>query len=106
MAVSIEGTTVEADVLLESLKEEGPVVGGGFRFARHEDLADIDRRRQKLRRGMDGVRLVPVSDYRIVCSTNQFSNFRLARKRHGFAVNVTVSTWRSFKGVRVRLETS
>ena len=51
LAVSIEGTTVEADLLLESLEEEGSVVGGGFCFARHEDLSDIVRRKQKLRRG-------------------------------------------------------
>ena len=37
LAVSIEGTAIEADVLLESLKEEIPVVDGGFCFARHED---------------------------------------------------------------------
>ena len=37
LAVSIEGTAVEADVLLEGLKEEGSVIDGGFRFARHED---------------------------------------------------------------------
>ena len=38
LAVSIEGTAVEANVLLESLKEEGSVVDGGFCFARHEEL--------------------------------------------------------------------
>ena len=37
LAVSIEGAAVEADVLLESLKEEGAVIDGGFCFARHED---------------------------------------------------------------------
>ena len=41
LAVSIEGTAVEADVLLESLKEEGPVIDGGFCFARHEDYLII-----------------------------------------------------------------
>ena len=51
-AVSIEGTAVEADVLLESLKEEGSVIDGGFYFARHEDYhIKFDRRRQKLGKG-------------------------------------------------------
>ena len=40
-AVSIEGTAVEADVLLKSLKEEGAVIDGGFCFARHEDYHHI-----------------------------------------------------------------
>lgn len=46
LAVSIEGTAVEADVLLESLKEEGPVIDGGFCFARHGVFTIyIDRKR-------------------------------------------------------------
>ena len=41
LAVSIEGTAVETDVLLKSLKEEGSFIDGGFCFARHEDYYHI-----------------------------------------------------------------
>lgn len=34
-AVSIEGTAIEADVLVESLEEKGPLIDGRFCFARH-----------------------------------------------------------------------
>ena len=36
-AVGIKGAAIEADVLLQSLEEKGPVVDGGICFARHED---------------------------------------------------------------------
>ena len=35
VTVNIKGAAIEAKILLKRLEEKGPLVDGGFRFARH-----------------------------------------------------------------------
>ncbi len=41
-AVGVEGAAIEADVLVESLEEEGAVIDGGFWFARHSVPSQVE----------------------------------------------------------------